>query len=89
MFSDIEIFRKIFVVRIFILLPAKIYSDLMNLKVGGMQLNLSKCNNVYVIIIPQIDAMKVSLSSINVFFFARNNYKQPLLMRQSGSLVKT
>ena len=70
MFSDIKIFRKI--VRIFILLPAKIYSDLMNLKVRGMQLNLSKCNNVYVIIIPQIDAMKVSLSSINVFFFARN-----------------
>ena len=40
----------------------------MNNNVGDMRWNLRKCNNVYVIIIPQIDAMKVSLSSINVFF---------------------
>ena len=54
--------------RIFILLPTKICFDLMILKVGDLQWSLRKCNNVYVIIIPKIDAMKVTLSSINVFF---------------------
>ena len=65
-------FGPAMLVPIFILFPTKIYSNVMNNNVGDMRWNLRKCNNVYVIIIPQINAMKVSLSTINVFFFARN-----------------
>ena len=64
--GDICILRML--LQIFILLPTKICFDLMILKVGDLQWSLRKCNNVYVIIIPKIDAMKVTLSSINVFF---------------------